>query len=451
MSRSINAAFSRTKRLPDCSHTVGLLIVLSVVSFSGACQKSSVARSSRDLASSITKSRAVQQLPANAAIPVLNRRVYIDSSLSMKGFANAENHTTFDELLDEIGNVLPGCKLYKYGQTGSRPPQNLSDLFTQVGFGREIHSPGFYNLSYNPDDLLINAFANEDQPTLSVLITDGVYSEPEGSTAPPVVDAIQKWMQGGRVLGILEFKSSFNGPFYSEHRRTMMPVVSVESRPFYAFVFSPTEQGFTDLEEKLRSRFQDVGSILFSNQVASINITVPSGAKGLYSSKSPPEVPFYWRMYDPDLFSRNPASINYNIKYSISPNYPAAQFKIDLTPDYYRWEQNKFRRIESGPPAGFGYAADTNQASDASSSNFVITFPRDSISDYGFYDLKVSASVRSIRPEILDLSTRDDSLRENAKKTYRFFELITAVTEVHFKSQLAAKLSPAIFVTIANH
>lgn len=392
-------------------------------------------------------------MPSNVSVPIVERRVYIDSSLSMKGFVNAENHSTFDELLDEMGNVLPGCRLYKYGQTGGSPPEKLSDLFTQVGFGRELHTSSFYNLSYNPDDRLIDAFANEDQPTLSVLITDGVYSEPQGSTSPPVVDAIQKWMERGRVVGILAFKSSFNGPLYSERRRAMMPVLSVESRPFYAFVFSPSEQAFTDLEEKLRTRFSDVKSILFSNEIASISITVPSGAKGLYSSKTPPEVPFYWRMYDPDFFSRNPASINYNIKYSISPSYPARQFKADLRPDYYRWEQNKFRRIEGGPPAGFGYAAEPNGTSEAtiSSSNFVITFPRDSIGDYGFYDLQVSTSVRSIRSEILDLSTRDDSLRENANKTYRFFEFITSVTEVHFKSQLAAKLSPAIFVTIANH
>ena len=437
----------------SCQNKVLFLFALFLVLSDTGCQKSRVARASRDLAASIVNTRTPDGSQGNSAMPIVERRVYIDSSLSMKGFVNAENHTTFDELLDEIGNVLPGCRLYKYGASG-RPPETLSALFTQVGFDREIHTSNFYNLAYNPDDRLIDSFTSDDRPVLSVLITDGVYSEPEASTSPPVVDAIQRWMQRGRVLGILAFTSSFNGPFYSERRRAMLPTFSVPSRPFYAFIFSPTEKAFRDLEEKLRPRFPDMRSILFSNEVVSIKVNVTNGTKGLYSSKSPPESPFYWRMYDPDLFAQSTASLNYSIKYSISPNYPASQFKTELTPDYYRWEQSKFKRLEAGPPAPFKYEPVSDSAAgseEPASSSFVVTLPKDLSADYGFYDLKITSSVKSLRPEIINLSTRDDSIRENANKTYRFFEFISALTEVHFKSQLASKLSPEIFVTVANH
>lgn len=431
-----------------------ILVALILTLLITACQKSNVARASRDLASNITKTRTPNDSPGDGVGPIVESRVYIDSSLSMKGFVNADNHTTFDELLDEIGNVLPGCRLYKYGQPTDRAPENLSDLFTQVGFSREIHTADFYNLAYNPDDRLIDSLTRDDRAVLSVLITDGVYSEPQGSTSPPVVDAIQRWMQRGRVLGILTLNSSFNGPFYTERRRAMLPAFSVPSRPFYAFVFGPTDAAFIELEEKLRARFPNIRSILFSNKVVSIALTSPSAAKGLYSSKSPPETPFYWRMYDPELFTRNPASLNYTITYSIAPNYPATQFKIELIPDYYRWEQNHFKRIETGPPAGFNSEPQPDSGSNSgtsASSGFVITLPKDLSSDYGFYDFKINTSVRALRPEIIKQSTRDDSVRENAEKTYRFFEFISAVTEVHFTSQLSLKLSPAIFVTIANN
>ncbi len=417
------------------------------------CQKSRVARASRDLAANIANTRTPTGVQVDEAIPIIERRVYIDSSLSMKGFVNAENHTTFDELLDEIGNALPGCRLYKYGQASNTAPPNVSELYTQIGFGREIHTPAFYSLAYNPDDRLIDSLTKDARPVLSVLVTDGVYSEPEGSTSPPVVDAIVRWMQSGRVFGIFAFTSSFNGPFYSERHRAMLPSFSIPARPFYAFVFSPTERAFTDLEEKLRPRFQNIRSILFSKNVASITVTVPTGTRALYSFKSPPSSPFYWRMYDADLFSQtNSALINYNINYSISSAYPANQFKTDLNIDYYRWEQNKFRKIDTGPPAGFKYDRPAGAAiENSAASGFAVTLPRDTSSDYGFYDFKISASIGSLRPDLLNLSTRDDGVRENAGKTYRFFEFISAVTDVHFKTQLAAKVSPAVFVTVANH
>ena len=427
----------------------GLFLVL----FPTGCQKSRVARASRDLAANIANTRTPTGVQVDEAIPISERRVYIDSSLSMKGFVNAENHTTFDELLDEIGNVLPGCKLYKYGQAGNTAPPNVSELNTQIGFGREIHTPNFYSLAYNPDDRLIDSLTKDGRPVLSVLVTDGVYSEPEGSTSPPVVAAIERWMQSGRVFGIFALSSSFNGPFYSERRRAMLPAFSVSARPFYAFVFSPTERALNDLEEKLRPHFQGMRSILFSKNVASITVKVPTGSKGLYSFKSPPSSPFYWRMYDADLFSQaNSGLISYTINYSISSAYPANQFKTDLNVDYYRWEQEKFRKIDTGPPVGFKYDRPIGSAiENTASSVFAVTLPRDTTSDYGFYDFKISTSIGSLRPDLLNLSTRDDSVPENADKTYRFFEFISAVTDVHFKTQLAAKISPAVFVTVANH
>jgi hypothetical protein len=59
-------------------------------------------------------------------------------------------------------------------------------------------------------------------------------------------------------------------------------------------------------------------------------------------------------------------------------------------------------------------------------------------------------SIKSLRQSILDLSTRDDSVKENADKTYRFYEFINALSEVHFKTRLADKASPYLFFTLMN-
>ena len=99
-------------------------------------------KASRDLASGIARARNSKS-DVKAVSEIVERRVYIDASLSMKGFVNPRNHSTFDELIDELGDALPGCRLKKYGQRGQQPPPNVSDLTTSVGFGLELHKPSF--------------------------------------------------------------------------------------------------------------------------------------------------------------------------------------------------------------------------------------------------------------------------------------------------------------------
>lgn len=432
--------------------TVLLSLILSA-SCSSWREEKRVADASRSLAASLTQTDKPpsESKPATA---IEDQRVYIDGSLSMKGFVNASNHTTFDDLIDEIGNALPGCRLFKYGQAGERSPENLSDLMRQTGFGLELHTPGFYDLAYNPDDRLIDSFANDEHSVLSVLISDGVYSEPRGSTSPPVVDAIQRWMQSGRTLGILVLKSSFNGPFYSERRRGWLPPLSVESRPFYIFVFSPTDAAFTDLRDKLTRRFPEIQSYVFSDASVSSTLMLPEDVKGAYSSElpQPPSVLYYWQMFDSDLFNQKPtATVNYVLGYSTSPYYPAAEFKPSITTEYYRWDGIQFKK-EDEIPSGFQQTVDAYKANNNAlgSVAFTLQIPRGEGAGYSLYRLKVSTSISSLRQDIMDLSTRDDSVRENANKTFRFFELITALTDIHFKARLAKKTSPSLFVTTEN-
>lgn len=191
--KSKNLKFTRLQRSK-------LVLLVTLACLASACNsscKSRVASASKALAASITRSRN-SKAEVKSSAEMTERRVYIDASLSMKGFVNPRNHSTFDEVIDELGDALPGCRLFKYGQRGQQPPQNAADLTTSTSFGLELHEPAFYDLSYNPDDRLIDQLAREDNsahPVLSVLITDGVYSEPEGSTSPPVVGAIQRWLR----------------------------------------------------------------------------------------------------------------------------------------------------------------------------------------------------------------------------------------------------------------
>jgi hypothetical protein len=123
-----------------CILFISLAILVS--SCDSSCEKAKVVKASRDLASGIARARNSKS-DVKAVSEIVERRVYIDASLSMKGFVNPRNHSTFDELIDELGDALPGCRLKKYGQRGQQPPPNVSDLTTSVGFGLELHKPSF--------------------------------------------------------------------------------------------------------------------------------------------------------------------------------------------------------------------------------------------------------------------------------------------------------------------
>jgi len=439
------------------------LFVLPALVACGACERKNAkaARASRYLALTIAQASSPHSNNRNELNRIEEQRVYLDASVSMSGFVNPRDHSTFDDFIDEIGNALPGCQLYKYGQSGQAPPKTVSELANRVGFSLELHRPSFYNLRYNPDDRLIDDLGSDDKRVLSVLITDGVYSEVGGGTPPPVVGAIQKWMERGRAFGILVLRSRFSGPFYSERARAMMRSFSVEARPFYAFVFSPTEQAFKELQEKLHTRFPELRTILFSDNGVTCTLTIPESEKGLYSHAKPPEAPYYWSMFDPRLFEqKEPTWLDYGIKYEPAPDYPAAEFKPNIQSEYYRWIGGHFEKAPEGTPPAFRCEMQTPDGSQkigtlpsSTRPDFVIhtLLARDATCDFSFYHLNLSISFKSLRQDIRDLSTRDDSVRDNANKTFRFFELVNALTQVHFKTRLAHKTSPSLFVTAANH
>lgn len=434
--------------------------LLCALALTPGCRKETqVAQASQSLASKITLEGGVPAAGARAGPEAEESRVYLDASISMSGFVGAGDRTQFDEVLDSIGDHMPGCLLFKFGQAGETPPQNPAQLMTPARFVSELHSPAFYNLTYNPDDRLVDLLAAEEHPVRSVLITDGVYSQAEGGTTPPVVNAMQRWMQRGRSLGVFVFRSRFSGRFYSEVQRGMLPrPVTVESRPFYAFVFSPTVQGIKELKEKLEPRFREMRAFILSPEAMDAVIDLPQRQKELALSATPPAKSYYWQMFSEKLFAqREPPALTYTLRPTLAETYPAAAFRTDAFTEYYRWARTEFKKEEStpggfaltvAPRAGGGDAGGAAQSGDV---QFTLRLSPDRGSDFGFYHVRLNLGVSDLRPEILALSTRDDRNAADANKTYRFYEFMYALTNVHFKTQLAGKSSKSLFVTVQNH
>jgi len=419
-----------------------------------------VADASQELAGHLNGSSRPTQTAVSPHTPDAEQRVYIDASLSMAGYTRETNQqSVFDKLLDQLGYALPMCHVYRYGQAGKIAPKNVSELYTPTAFGHSLHNPEFYSLQFNPDDRLIEMLASENPAAFSVLVTDGVYSAPTGGTSPPVVEAMRKWMKRGLYLGILVFRSSYRGPFYSERKYGMLGSVTVSDRPVYAFVFSPTRQMFANLQEKLGHEFPKMQTIFFSDDAVHCQVGMPSGNLPLYSDAQPPNVPYHWQMFGAAIFgSQAQARLPYDIAYDLKEYYPAGGISLDVGTQYYRWIKGPFE-VEPGarPQIACDIHADkpsgTTSLATPAKCAFKITpvLARDAAANYSFYAFKVNASVSSLRDEIRQLSTWDDSLPQNANQTYRFYEFVMQITNVHFQTVLAQENSPWIFVTVKNN
>ncbi len=403
------------------------------------------------------------------AAAAVETRVYIDASESMKGFAAASDNS-FVTVIEALGYAMPGCRLYKYGVSGARggAAAGQSPSAREIRFSQELRSPAFYDLGFNEDDVLIKQLAQEDPPARSVLLTDGVYSARNTELQSEVVKAIEQWLAKGRFFGILIFRSSFDGRLYSENNRAWTESVRVSGRPFYAFVFSPTEKGFRELKEQLGGEVKIENVLTFPRDAVKCAVT-PETMVELENKDIPPASPFFLYMYGAGIFGgKEKAELRFDMRCVPSADYPAASFKPELTLDAYTWQKDSFRKNAAPPlhydyeeqgvaaatpnatPAEAGAASPSPMATPRRRSNLKLTLSRDGGASYSLYHLKFDLSGRVLKPAIRDLSTQDDGLIGDAAKTYRFYEFISSLTTMHLSGGKAIAEAPPVFIAVAN-
>ena len=406
--------------------------------------------------------------------------IYIDSSWSMSGFvgSNSSARTTFDELIDAMPDVLPGCAVYRYGQTGNVNQADVSQITTVAEFDSRLHDPNTYHLGFNPDDALIRHLVSQKKPAFSVILTDGVESDQNGQINTVVVDSIRAWLKSGNLFGILVFKSKFSGQFYSERQRKMIGNVTVDSRPFYAFVMATDRREFDDFVDKLRRRFGRLQSIIFSDDAIKSTIVLPVEGKYHYASEAPPNKPYYWQMITvEDLASEqgqkseseNTGSTNagvttptettvgYQYSFEINKSYPIKILGFRVNVKEHKWEQSEvaFKHEAVSSPSE-KTTKDLRQTKKAEATVETFTLPVNDVvratadGDYHFYAVDCSIYVKEVADDVSSISTRDDSSADNAGKTYRFQELVLAILDVHLKEQIGPRALPRLYVTASR-
>lgn len=361
------------------------------------------------------KQAATLSLPARP-------RIFLDDSLSMKGFAQGPD-TTFAKVLGGLHAALPGCAFYGFGQKGQEAPADPAQLIRETKLGQEHYNSDFYGSAYNPDDRLVQELVKEATPQLSILITDGVYSTQRGQEIPAVITAFEKWFQRGGKLGILSFRSKFAGPLYSEKANTFLPPVTTDNRPFYVFVFSPQEQDFKNVREQLKTRLNDaLGEVFFFSQedITALPPAIPGEFAGSYDFEAGPV--YYWQMFDTALWQqKGTATLTYQLSVKLPPDYPAQHLTPTCYIDSYRWSNGTF----IGPQPNAGVPARC-EFQGANKDALTLMLNQFSETPFSFYHVKVDwmGATPKYRPTIEALTTLDDADANNKDRTYRLWSYL---------------------------
>lgn len=391
--------------------------------------------------------------------------IYIDSSWSMSGFvgSNSSARTSFDELIDAMPDVLTGCAVYRYGQTGNVNQADFSQITTVAEFDGRLHDPNTYHMGFNPDDALIRHLVSQKNPAFSVILSDGVESDQNGQINTVVVDSIRAWLKSGNLFGILVFRSRFSGQFYSERQRRMIGNITVESRPFYAFVLATDRREFDDFVDKLRRRFGRLQSIVFSDDAIKSTVVLPVDGKYHYASEAPPNKPYYWQMITiGDLASEqaqkpeSETTVGYQYDFEINKSYPIKILGFRVNVKEHEWEQSEVAFKQEAVSPYEITTKDLRQTKKAESTVETFTLSADEVirakadGDYQFYAVDCSIYVKEVADDVSSISTRDDSATDNAGKTYRFQELVLAILDVHLKERIVPRALPRLYVTASR-
>ena len=167
--------------------------------------------------------------PATAVPTRLPVDIYLDATLSMKGFSRPQN-TTFSSLLEGIEATVQNAtkssdlRFFKYGKS-------VAPL-RRVDFVAAQHSQALWeDKGFRSETDFAQAVDSTDPGRVSIFITDLFYSNAD---ANKVVSAIQeKCFKNGVEMGLMGLKSDFDG-YVAD---VQPPVKVVGNRPLYLLVF----------------------------------------------------------------------------------------------------------------------------------------------------------------------------------------------------------------------
>jgi hypothetical protein len=211
--------------------------------------------------------------------------VYLDTSMSIQGYVQADGSTIYGKTLRELRNFSTAMSRPLHvtvRRVDAAVSASTADVeLNRASMNRSVYSGLETNLAgafaqFGPAVTAAGAVPLQAAvPALQLLVTDGVQSTDgpasvdcaEGSDQICVRNQLVRWINSGWSAALLGIRSEFDGTIYSEiNHRTPGRPYSIQYasnhddvrtyRPFYIYALSPDERTLTEFVAKLKRRLQ---------------------------------------------------------------------------------------------------------------------------------------------------------------------------------------------------
>jgi hypothetical protein len=309
-----------------------------------------------------------------------------------------------------------------------RPP--ASNLYELRNFDHTIHQRSTFWRLNNPDFCLFRDI-DQDSTPLHVYVTDGVQSAADFSIASPSVRILQERVAGGKALAILAFNSRFAGRAWSEQRRAWIGNVDVAGRPFYAFIFAPSEAALEAGLNRLSPQLRGMATELrFPPSPISCRIEWKGHRQQEHTT--PP-----WALLGQRArraSSNGPADLAEYIC-DIHTGFPAEAVLPTLEKQYRRWlpGEKRFAAASTTPPNGVVFLADSVTTGPSGSRLLIrALMPDDPQTRFGFFEMRIRGRPGLLKFDVRNLSTDSDGSIDDFERTYRFDWLVEHLVRDRF-------------------
>ncbi len=377
--------------------------------------------------------------PASAPAGDAPVRLYLDASRSMSGFVGCgAGATQFDATLDRLANDLGIDAVTLFGEAPGTPRMEQRPLDASV------HCPEAFTRTQNPDFELYRAMAADSVPAVHVYLTDGVQSALTSASPSPSVAALQRWIQDGRGLAVLAFRSRFSGPLWSEAVQRWLGEASTEQRPFYAFILAPSDAAVDAVMRKLSpTLLQNATELRFSGP--EIVCRVERRVTPFQTETTDP----VWALVPPPTGSVRGTGARpvAGMSCPIPPASPLAEIGATVQVEYRPWTGTDF--APPAPlPAGTQVRVDSIRAApDSSTATVMAEFPPNAAARFGFYHVRLVPTPGRLKPVVEQLTADDDAAVSAADRSYRFGWLVEHLVRSRFGATVPER---SFFLTIQN-
>ncbi len=370
--------------------------------------------------------------------------VYVDSSMSMRGFVaspGARYFETLDRLLDDAQSA--GFSLAIDSFAGS--VQELGPIKTS-----RLLEPTFYSGVETSFPRLFQHVARErGHGTISVIVTDLVQSGTTGDQRA-LLASIQEVTRSNPEIKLLAFRSAFHGTYYVEGRKTGRNKLELtleggsreNSRPFFILIIADSPQDI----ETVRQYLQPEVDLLTGEKLPlELNATGPA-LKVEKVEPGPPSTPVIWNVFEaaremtdvrhrvsPFLLSFSeiapPAAETTSLRLTLKTKRSSEDGDL-RSPEGLRVEVRrcsfKAHRATVAEPVDIPWEAVMPSRDHI---EMAYTLPRPKPHSWDAYQIRISPGPGNLRPPdwALEWSTIDDSIEKNGSRTLKLDVFIDTI------------------------